>query len=152
GTGPAGGKALPPAWRSARVWALIVTAALPLARPENGVLTALAAAALALGGRRLPWPRWTGAAVLLPGVLLAWCNLHMTGLLEPAGALAKSWLHLPFLPLGARAGSYLRVLSHGLLPVYLGTNPTALWAPVGVLAVATAAAVAFAAVSRARRG
>src|SRR5579864_8137349 len=35
-----------PIWRSARVWALIVTAALPLARPESGALTVLAAAVL----------------------------------------------------------------------------------------------------------
>jgi len=151
GSGIAAGKGQTPVWRSARAWALIVTAALPLARPENGALTALAAAVLALGARRLPWPRWTGAAVLLPGALLAWCNWRATGLLEPAGALAKSWLHLPFLPLGARAGSYLRVLRGGLLPVYLGTNPTALWPPVGLMAVATAAAVAFATPSRVRR-
>ncbi|HEV3456917.1 MAG TPA: hypothetical protein VHG32_10185 [Thermoanaerobaculia bacterium] len=141
----------PPAWRSARLWTLIVIAALPLARPENGVLTALAAAALVLGGRRLPWARWTGAAVLLPGVLLAGCNRRTTGFLEPAGALAKSWLHLPFLPFGALAGSYLRVLRSALVPVYLGTKPTALWPPIGLLAAVTAAAAIYAAIAQRRR-
>jgi hypothetical protein len=138
-----------PSWRSARIWALIVTAALPLARPENGALTLLAALVL-LGGRRLPWPRWTGAAVLVPGLALAWCNWRTTGIVEPAGALAKSWLHVPFLPLGARIASYVAVLRRGLLPVYVGTKPTALWPPVGLLAVGTAAAVLYATVARRR--
>gem|GEM_PF-3482092 len=136
-------------WRSARVWALVAIAALPLARPENGALTLLAALVL-LGGRRLPWPRWTGAAVLAPGVLLAGCNWWVTGMFEPAGALAKSWLHVPFLPLGARVASYLALLRRGLLPVYLGAKPTALWPPAGLLAVATAAAVMLAAILRSR--
>jgi hypothetical protein len=130
------------AWRSVRVWALLVIAALPFARPENGALTLLAALAL-LGGSRLPWPRWTGAAVLGPGLLLAWCNWRLTGSFAPAGALAKSWLYIPFLPLGARVMSYLAVLRRGLLPVYLGAKPTALWPPIGLLAAATAAAAVY---------
>jgi len=185
-----------PARRSVRVWALVVTALLPLGRPENGVLTLLAALALlAYGGRwiggdgaarkvagargrasqaggaggsgdrgsrhegaggagpgggsvhpgrGLPWPRWAGIALLLPGMLLAWCDWRATGYLEPAGALVKSWLHVPFLPLGARIASYLAVLRRGLLPVYLGTKPTALWPPVGLVAIATAAAALYA--------
>jgi len=138
-----------PAWRSARVWAPIVTAFLPLARPENGALTLLAALVL-LGGRRLPWPRWTGAAVLIPGLMLAWLDWRATGIVEPAGALAKSWLHVPFLPLGARIASYVAVLRRGLLPVYLGGKPTALWPPVGLVAVGTAAAVLYATIARRR--
>jgi hypothetical protein len=140
----------PAAWRSARVWALIVTAVLPLARPENGALTLLAALAL-VAGRGLPWPRWTGAAVLVPGLLLAWLNWRATGSFAPAGALAKSWLYVPFLPFGARVMSYLAVLRRGLLPVYLGANPTALWPPVGLLAAGTAVAAIYAAIAP-RRG
>jgi hypothetical protein len=136
-------------WRSARTWAPIATATLPLARPENGALTLLAALVL-LGGRRLPWPRWMGAAVLVPGMALAWCNWRTTGIVEPAGALAKSWLHVPFLPLGARIASYVAVLRRALVPVYLGTKPTALWPPVGLLAVGTAAAVLYATLARRR--
>ncbi len=155
-----------PARRAVRVWALVATALLPLGRPENGVLTLLAALVLlAYGGRwsgdgfggggagergrGLPWPRWTGIAVLVPGMLLAWCDWRATGYLEPAGALVKSWVHVPFLPLGARIASYLAVLRRGLLPVYLGAKPTALWPPVGLLAIATAGA-AFYAVLRGR--
>jgi hypothetical protein len=136
-------------WRSARTWAPIVTATLPLARPENGALTLLAALVL-LGGRRLPRPRWTAAAVLVPGLALAWLNWRTTGIVEPAGALAKSWLHVPFLPLGARIASYVAVLRRALLPVYLGTKPTALWPPVGLLAAGTAAAVLYATLARRR--
>jgi hypothetical protein len=147
GGGPGG--APWPSWRSARTWAPIATAALPLARPENGALTLLAALAL-LGGRRLPWPRWTGAAVLVPGMALAWCDWLATGIFEPAGALAKSWLHVPWLPLGARIASYAAVLRRGLLPVYLGAKPTALWPPVGLLAAGTAVAVLYATIARRR--
>lgn len=136
-----------PSWRSARTWAPIVTAALPLARPENGALTLLGALVL-LGGRRLPWPRWVGAAVLIPGIVLAWCNWRTTGIVEPAGALAKSWVHVPFLPLGARVASYVAVLRRALLPVYVGTKPTALWPPVGPLAAGTAAAALYATIAR----
>jgi hypothetical protein len=143
-------KGRPAAWRSVRVWALIATAALPLARPENGALTLLAALML-LGGRRLPWPRWTGAAVLVPGLLLAWLNWRATGSFAPAGALAKSWLYVPFLPFGARVMSYLAVLRRGLLPVYLGANPTALWPPVGLMAAGTAVAALYAAIALRRR-
>ncbi|HEY6321730.1 MAG TPA: hypothetical protein VJA16_09255, partial [Thermoanaerobaculia bacterium] len=150
GGGGGGGGVPRPSWRSARTWAPIVAAALPLARPENGALTLLAALVVLLGGRRLPWPRWTGAAMLLPGTVLAWCNWRATGIAEPAGALAKSWLHVPFLPLGARIASYVAVLRRALLPVYLGTKPTALWPPVGLLAVGTAAAVLYATVARRR--
>jgi hypothetical protein len=151
GDGGEGGRsgAPRPAWRSARIWAPIVTAALPLARPENGALTLLAALVL-LGGRRLHWPRWTGAAVLIPGMALAWLDWRTTGIVEPAGALAKSWLHVPFLPLGARVASYVAVLRRGLLPVYLGTKPTALWPPVGLLAAGTAVAAIYATVARRR--
>jgi hypothetical protein len=147
--GGGGSGASRPSWRSARSWAPIVTAALPLARPENGALTLLAVLVL-LSGRRLPWPRWTGAAVLVPGMVLAWCNWRTTGIVEPAGALAKSWLHVPFLPLGARMASYLAVLRRALLPVYLGTKPTALWPPVGLLAAGTAVAALCAALARRR--
>src|ERR1700724_3743869 len=68
--GDGGGGDSRPSWRSARTWAPIVTAALPLARPENGALTLLAALVL-LGGRRrrLAWPRWAGAAGLGPGLV-----------------------------------------------------------------------------------
>lgn len=151
GDGGEGGRsgAPRPAWRSARTWAPIVTAALPLARPENGALTLLAALVL-LGGRRLPWPRWTGAAVLVPGMALAWLDWWTTGIVEPAGALAKSWLHVPFLPLGARVASYVAVLRRGLLPVYVGTKPTALWPPVGLLAAGTAVAALYAMLARRR--
>jgi hypothetical protein len=140
------------AWRSARRWAPIVTSLLPLGRPENGALVAVAAlAVLGGGGRRdapgsggmrrsLPWPRWTAFAMLLPGALLALCNYLATGSFAPAGAVIKSWVYVPFLPLGARAAFYLAVLRRGLLPVYLGAKPTALWPPVGLLAAATAAA------------
>ncbi|HEV3073243.1 MAG TPA: hypothetical protein VHB47_02400 [Thermoanaerobaculia bacterium] len=149
--GGGGGGASRPSWRSARTWAPIVTAALPLARPENGALTLLGALVM-LGARRrrLPWPRWTGAAVLVPGMVLAWCNWRTTGIVEPAGALAKSWLHVPFLPLGARVASYVAVLRRALLPVYVGTKPTALWPPVGLLAAGTAAAALHATVARRR--
>ena len=147
GGGADAGGASRPSWRSARTWAPIVTAVLPLARPENGALTLLGALVL-LGGRRLPWPRWVGAAVLVPGMALAWCDWRTTGIVEPAGALAKSWLHVPFLPLGARVASYVAVLRRALLPVYVGTKPTALWPPVGLLAAGTAAAVLYATVAR----
>ncbi|HXO41907.1 MAG TPA: hypothetical protein VN999_10685, partial [Thermoanaerobaculia bacterium] len=147
--GGGGGGASRLSWRSARTWAPIVTAALPLARPENGALTLLAALLL-LGGRRLPWPRWTGAAVLVPGMVLAWCNWRTTGIVEPAGALAKSWLQVPFLPLGARIASYVAVLRRALVPVYLGAKPTALWPPVGLLAVGTAVAALYATLARRR--
>jgi len=148
-----------PAWRSARVWAPAVTALLPFGRPENGVLAALAALALVLGvggsGGRLLWPRWTGAAVLVPGALLAACNRIATGSFEPAGALAKSWLHVPYLPLGGVIDGYLAVLRKWLVPVYLGLQPALLWPPVGLLAIGTAAAAFYAAAAawaRARRG
>jgi hypothetical protein len=201
-------------WRRAPVWALVATSLLPLARPENGVLTLVAALAILSGGRRggasaaasgfgaagaagkggaageggsageggaagdggaicglaaaasgssratrssgegdgrLPWRRWTGLAVLLPGALLAACNRIATGSFEPAGAVVKSWLYLPFLPFGAKVAHYLAVLRRGLLPVYLGAKPAALWPPVGLLAVATAAASLAAAAVRWRR-
>src|SRR6202023_3623087 len=82
--GGGGSGASRPSWRSARTWAPIVTAALPLARPENGALTLLAALVL-LGGRRrrLPSPRWTGAAVLVPGIVLAWCHWGAAGIGAP---------------------------------------------------------------------
>jgi hypothetical protein len=175
-------------WRSALVWAPIATSLLPLARPENGALTLVAALAILFGGRRgggaapegeaapgrgatvdgrcaatgrsgegggrLPWRRRTGLAVLLPGALLAVCNRIATGSFEPAGAVVKSWLYLPFLPFGAKVAHYLAVLRRGLLPVYLGAKPAALWPPVGLLAAATAAASlgAAAATWRRRRG
>jgi hypothetical protein len=160
--------------RSARVWAPIVISLLPLARPENGALALVAALAILFGGRRggagataigrsagmgssgesdgrLPWRRWTGLAVLLPGALLAVCNRLATGAFEPAGAVVKSWVYLPFLPLGARVAHYLAVLRRGLLPVYLGAKPTALWPPVGLLAMATAVASLAAVAARWRR-
>src|SRR5437588_2494791 len=119
--------------------ALWATALLPLARPENVALTLLAA--LALLGGRLPWRRRAAAAVLVPAVLLAGCNRLATGGFEPAGAVAKSWVALPFLPAGARVAAYLAVLRGGLLPVYAGAKPAALWPPVGALAALAAAAV-----------
>lgn len=121
-------------------WGLLLTLALlPLARPENAALTGVAAVALAAGRRRAA-PRWTAAVVLAPGALLAVCDRLATGMWAPAGAVAKSWLGLPFLPLAARLHSYLTVATRDLLPVYLGGKPTALWPPAGWLAVATAAA------------
>jgi hypothetical protein len=140
------------AWRSARSWTPIVTSLLPLGRPENGALVAVAALAVLVAGggrgargpgamrRSLPWPRWTAFAMLVPGALLALCNYVATGSFAPAGAVIKSWVYVPFLPLGARAAFYLAVLRRGLLPVYLGAKPAALWPPVGLLAAATAAA------------
>jgi hypothetical protein len=120
--------------------ALLAAALLPLSRPENAALTLLVAAVLAAGLLR-PAPRWMGLAVLLPGALLMLCDRLATGAFEPAGAIAKSWLGLPFLPLAARVHSYLLVTWRDLLPVYLGSKPTALWPPVGWLAAATAAIV-----------
>ncbi|HVT58958.1 MAG TPA: hypothetical protein VHR45_11200 [Thermoanaerobaculia bacterium] len=133
-----------------RVWALFLTALLPLARPENGALTLLAA--LALWSGRLPWRRWTGFAVLLPGTLLAVANRIATGYFQPAGAFAKSYVAWPFLPLTARLGAYWKLVRSALLPVYLGTLPAALWPPVGWLALATTAAVLVAVLARLRSG
>jgi hypothetical protein len=154
-----------PAWRAARVWAPVATALLPLARPENGALTLLAGlATLAWGGAgrrsggdegggarsagRLPWPRWCGVAVLMPGMALASCDWLATGSFAPAGALAKSWLYLPFQPLGARLATYLSRLARVLAPTYLGIMGAVLWPPVGVLAVGTVAAALWAAAAR----
>ena len=154
-----------PAWRAARMLAPVATALLPLARPENGALTALAALAMLVWGGagrrsggggegggarpagRLPWPRWCGLAVLLPGMALAAFDWLATGSIAPAGAQAKSWLYLPFQPLGARLATYFSRVLHALAPAYLGTMGAVLWPPVGVLAVATAAAAFWAAVA-----
>jgi hypothetical protein len=161
-----------PPWRAARVGAPIVTALLPLARPENGALTLLAALAMLVSGGgagqpsggkedgdgarsagRLPWPRWCGIAVLMPGMALASCDWLATGSLAPAGALAKSWLYLPFQPLGARLARYFAALAGVLAPTYLGIKGPMLWPPVGVLAAGTAAAaLGAAAASRSARG
>jgi hypothetical protein len=152
-----------PAWRAARVGAPVVTALLPLARPENGALTFLAALAMLVWGGagrrsggpeggngarsagRLPWPSWCGAAVLMPGIALASCDWLATGALAPAGALAKSWMYLPFQTLGARLTRYLARLAGVLAPTYLGIAGPMLWPPVGVLAVGTVAAALWAA-------
>jgi hypothetical protein len=159
-----------PAWRAARVWTLVATALLPLARPENGALTLLAALAMLVWGgagrrsggnegngarsaARLPWPRWCGVAVLVPGIALASCDWLATGSFAPTGALAKSWLYLPFQPLGERLARYLAGLAHVLAPTYLGIRGPMLWPPVGVLAVGTVAAALWAAAaSRSARG
>jgi hypothetical protein len=162
-----------PAWRGARVWAPVATALLPLARPENGALTLLAALAMLVRGDagrrsggdegdegdgarsagRLPWPRWCGVAVLIPGMTLALCDWLATGSFTPAGAVAKSWLYLPFQPLGARLAIYLSRLARALAPTYLGMMGAVLWPPVGLLAVGTVAAALWAAVAgRAARG
>ena len=154
-----------PPWRAARVLAPVATALLPLARPENGAITLLAALALLVwggGGRQsggdegggtrraghLPWPRWCGVAVLMPGLALALCDWLATGSFSPAGALTKSWMYLPFQPLGARLASYLWRLAHVLAPTYLGIMGAVLWPPVGVLAVGTVAAALWATVAR----
>ena len=117
-------------WRAA----LVLSSLLPLARPENGVLTFLAvAAALLLRDRR----RWTSLLALLPGALYALTNLLTTGEAAPAGALAKSWPSAPFVPAKAIAGQYVLAVVRILAPVYAGRTPS-LWFPVGLLAIGTA--------------
>jgi hypothetical protein len=140
--------------RRHRVLALGVIAVLPLARPENAALVLAAAAVLLLG--RGPWPRWTALLLPLPGLAVGFLNRAFTGELQPAGALAKSWLAAPFVPPATLLRQVLLDAREILLPVYLGTAGPTLWPPVGGLALATAAgalaATAATAAARARRG
>jgi len=138
---------------TAGVWALVLVAILPLVRPENGLLALLAAIAVLLGGSPFP-SRIGGPAgrlgmavlVLLPGAGLALLDRLLTGELQPAGAIAKSWLAAPFVPPGTLVFQYLYTFRDLLLPVYLGTGSRGiLWPPVGWLALATVAATAAAA-------
>lgn len=123
---------------------LILASLLPLMRPENAFLTLLAvAAAFCLRRGR---DRWTSLLALLPGALYALVNLLATGEAAPAGALSKSWLDAPFLSAREIAVQYTLAIGRFLVPVYTGQTPL-LWFPVGLLAFATALAVAF----RARR-
>lgn len=94
---------------------------------------------------RLPWPRWCGIAVLLPGIALGSFDWLATGALAPAGALAKSWMYLPFQPLGERLARYFASLAGVVAPTYLGRMGPILWFPAGLLAVGTVAAALWAA-------
>ncbi|MDX1632699.1 MAG: hypothetical protein R3234_12590, partial [Thermoanaerobaculia bacterium] len=117
--------------------ALLLVAFLPWIRPENGILTGMAAGALLLGvGPGLP--RVSALLVFLPGAVLAGTNWLLTGHLSPAGALAKSRLTAPFVGPELQASLFLHDLWERVLPVYAGSPRFVLPPPVGWLAVAGA--------------
>src|SRR6185436_8099589 len=127
---------------------LLLASLLPLARPENALLTLAAVAAVFLlrrGARR-----WTALLALLPGALYALTNLLATGEAVPVGALAKSWLDAPFVPAWAIAAQYVLTVARILGPVYAGRTPI-LWFPAGPLCIATALAALFAGARALRR-
>lgn len=114
--------------------------ALPLLRPENLLLTLLAAAAILVLPRR-PLARWTAPTIILPGLAVALLNLKLTGLAQPTAVVTKSWLGIAFPDLLTLVKLYLLGLWTEILPVYLGARGFLLWPPVGIAAAATAAAV-----------
>lgn len=120
--------------------ALVLLALLPLVRPEGGFLTLLGFAAEA---RRIrSWRRLAASSwILVPGAFYAATNLLLTGHASPTGAVVKSWLGVPDLPLSVLLRQYAFTLVNDLLPAYVGRGAFLLWPPVGLLAVAGAIGV-----------
>ncbi|MEM9558513.1 MAG: hypothetical protein AAGC60_29945 [Acidobacteriota bacterium] len=131
--------------RGRRVALLVLLALLPWIRPDFAAVVGLTALAIVCGAG--PAPRRVAFLLPLPGAAWAAWNLATTGHLSPSGVLAKSTLSAPFLHFGERVELVWGVLSRGLGRLYVGAEPMALPAPVGLLAVATAAAVGVAAVA-----
>jgi len=126
-------------------------AVLPLFRPENSILAALACAAILV--LRTGRGRWIWAAVVLtPGALMMLLNWGMTGEARPAGAIVKAITEYPFLDLGALWNIYALNLGTNLLPAYMGKLGPVLPAPVGWIVMGAALASPMAALKRLRAG
>jgi hypothetical protein len=121
-------------------------AALPLFRPENTALAALACAAiLILGTARNRWI-W-GAVALAPTAAMMLLNWGMTGEAKPVGAIVKAITEYPFLDLGSLWSIYALNLSTRLLPAYLGQLGAVLPVPVGWIVLGAALTVPLAVAS-----
>ena len=129
-----GSRNQPPISKHATRNALVALALLPLLRPDFAVVVG-AATLLLLTRRGLAAPRWTGVAILLPGLALMALHLALTGHASPGGALAKSSLVLPFPTVEQTVFVIWTFFSRALVPLYLGAEGLTLPPPVGWLAV-----------------
>ena len=123
-------------WSSRVVLALLISV-LPLMRPENLVLTLLAALGI-LWLPRSALPRWTTPLLILPSLGVALLNLSLTGLAQPTAVVTKSWLGIAFPELWTLIKLYFLGIWTEALPVYAGARGFLLWPPVGWVALATA--------------
>ncbi len=125
--------------RLARCWAdgswatAALVAALPLVRPELGVVT-VGAGLLSLTGRR-GLTRVQAAVATVPLVAGAAALLAFTGDWRPAGMIGKSMFALPWVTPARLVEAYGAHFLDELLPVYFGSAPLVMVPGLGLLAI-----------------